>query len=205
LESDRPKLDAVLSDTTIYSILRARIHSINDKTLAEHFNQSEPSGEFTREFNITTNKLNLPTLKGEMTLDRDEISVDADFAKRLGIDIGDRIEFQLSGKKIPLTVVNIRKSIREGFQPFFYFSFQEEAFKNAPKTYFLSTYTKDTEAWKKLILKNSGPHVTFIDIESILKIARDISSQVLSVIGLFFLAISIFFLFAIIALFGQMR
>jgi predicted lysophospholipase L1 biosynthesis ABC-type transport system permease subunit len=56
-----------------------------------------------------------------------------------------------------------------------------------------------------MILSNSGPHVTFIDIESILKIVRDVSVKILSVIGLFLLVISIFFVFAIVALFGQMK
>lgn len=113
LESDRKKLETVLSDTTIYSILRARINLINNKTLSEHLKQKQPSGEFSREFNITTNDLGLPILEGQARLARDEISVDADFAKRIGIGMGDVIEFNLSGKKIPLRVANIRKSIRE--------------------------------------------------------------------------------------------
>ncbi len=79
-------------------------------------------------------------------------------------------------------VANIRESVREGFRPFFYFSFDPDEFKNAPRTYFVAEYASDTEAWKKTILENSGPHVTFIDIESVLKIVRDISGKVLSVI-----------------------
>lgn len=96
--------------------------------------------------------------------------------------MGDKITFLLSGREITLTVANIRESIREGFRPFFYFSFDREEFKNAPRTYFIAEYATDTEAWKKAILENSGPHVTFIDIESVLKIVRDISGKVLSVI-----------------------
>ncbi len=98
------------------------------------------------------------------------------------MDIGDRIEFLLSGKSITLTIANIRESTRQGFRPFFYFSFDPIAFEKAPKTYFISTYTDDKESWKQLILKNSGPHVTFIDVENILSIVRDISGKILSVI-----------------------
>ena len=43
-----------------------------------------------------------------------------------------------------------------------------------------------------MILGASGPHVTFIDIENILTIARTIATKILSVISLFFGAISIF-------------
>ncbi len=121
------------------------------------------------------------------------------------MDIGDRIDFLLSGKKISLTVASIRESSRQGFRPFFYFSFDPEAFRNAPKTYFASAYTPDSESWKKTILENSGPHVTFVDIENILAVVRDISSKILAVIGLFLVFISVFALFAIVSFFSRMR
>lgn len=47
--------------------------------------------------------------------------------------------------------------------------------------------------------------MTFIDIENLLTIIRDISGKILSVITLFLGFISIFALFAIVALFGEMR
>lgn len=108
--------------------------------------------------------------------------MDDDFATRLGVGIGDRITFLLSGREVTLTIANIRESVREGFRPFFYFSFDPVEFANAPRTYFVAEYASDTEVWKRQILAASGPHVTFVDIESILAIVRDISTKVLSVI-----------------------
>ena len=134
----------------------------------------------------------------------DEVSIDDEFASRLGVEIGDTIEFLLSGKSITLTITNIRESTRQGFRPFFYFSFDPVAFRTAPKTYFVSTYTTDSEAWKRLILANSGPHVTFVDVENILSIVRDISGKILSVIGLFLAVVSLFALFAIVSFFSRM-
>lgn len=63
LEADKQKLEKILPETTLYSIIRARISSINNKTLSEHLNQENPSGELSREFNITTNNLNIPIIK----------------------------------------------------------------------------------------------------------------------------------------------
>jgi putative ABC transport system permease protein len=139
----------------MYSILRARISKINSKTLAEHLGTPKPTGEFTREFNITTSPLTNPIIRGKETLEKDDVSVDSDFADRLGVDLGDRIEFLLSGKSVSLIVANIRESRREGFAPFFYFSFDPDAFRTAPKTYFVSAYASDTEEWKQGILANS--------------------------------------------------
>ncbi len=206
LPSDQEKIETYLSGSgEMYSVLRARIRSINNQSLKEHLGASKPIGEFTREFNITTSPLQNEILEGKSILASDEVSIDHDFMERLGVWVGDTIEFLLSGKSISLKIANIRKSERVGFRPFFYFSFNPETFRSAPKTYFATAYASDTTAWKKWILANSWPHVTFIDIENILVIVRDISTKILLVISLFLFIVSIFSLFAIITLFGQLE
>lgn len=47
--------------------------------------------------------------------------------------------------------------------------------------------------------------MTFVDVESILSIVRDISGKILSVIGLFLAVVSLFALFAIVSFFSRMR
>lgn len=205
LPADREKIEKYLSGSgEMYSVLRARIRSVNGRSLVEHLGTPNPTGEFTREFNITTTPLDNEILEWKMTIAKDEVSIDHDFADRLGVWVGDQIEFLLSGKSISLTIANIRKSERVGFRPFFYFSFDPEAFRSAPQTYFATAYVSDIITWKQWILANSWPHVTFVDIENILVIVRDISAKVFSVISLFLFTISLFSLFAIIALFGQL-
>lgn len=55
LEQDKESIDTVIgSGALMYDILRARIARINGNTLEEHFDVERASGEFTREFNITT-------------------------------------------------------------------------------------------------------------------------------------------------------
>ena len=206
LQKDTESIKKVIgTGALMFDILRARIESINDHSLAEHLGQDRPSPEFTREFNITTSPLENRVLRWKEHIGKWEVSVDDDFARRLGVTLGDTIKFLLSWKEVSLTVANIRESHREGFRPFFYFSFDPVEFKNAPHTYFVAEYTSDIEQWKKGILAASGPHVTFIDIESILKIVRDISTKVLSVISLFFIVVLFFAIGAIIAFFNRMR
>jgi putative ABC transport system permease protein len=206
LESDREKVEAVIgSGTLMYDILRARIDRVNGRTLAEHLGEERPSGEFTREFNITTTPLENKIIRWKSTFGKWEVSMDDEFASRLGVDVGDTVTFLLSGREITLTIANIRESIREGFRPFFYFSLDPVEFANAPRTYFVAEYASDTEVWKREILAASGPHVTFIDIESILAIVRDISAKVLSVIWLFGAVVFLFAVGAIIAFFTRMR
>ena len=54
----REKIEKYLSGSgEMYSVLRARIRSVNGRSLVEHLGTPNPTGEFTREFNITTTPL----------------------------------------------------------------------------------------------------------------------------------------------------
>lgn len=69
LESDRAKVEKVIgSGALMYDILRARIVGVNGKTLSEYLGEERPSGEFTREFNITTTKLENQIIRGKETI-----------------------------------------------------------------------------------------------------------------------------------------
>lgn len=205
LESDRPKVEQTFSGIPLYSIMRARISSINGVPLGEFLGSWRMSGEFTREFNITTSPLSDTILEGNARLSDTDVSVDRDFASRLWVKRGDEIEFLLSWKRFRMNVSNIRASERMWFQPFFYFQFSEKAFALAPKTYFLSTYSSDVEGWKKRVLAQTGPHVTFVDVEEILSIIRDIGGKVLSLIALFFTIVGIFAVGAIHSFFARLE
>ncbi len=62
------------------------------------------------------------------------------------MDVGDAIEFSVSGRKFSLQVSGIRARKSSGFAPFFYFQVSPDAFSGAPKTYFLARNSPDIEA-----------------------------------------------------------
>ncbi len=66
LEGDVEKVRSTLGESALmYDIIRARIMKINGKTLESHFDTDRVSGEFTREFNVTTTPLENDILKGK--------------------------------------------------------------------------------------------------------------------------------------------
>lgn len=69
---------------------------INGESLALHLGVENPSREFTREFNMTTTPLDTQIIRGKSHLDTDEVSLDEDFSKQIGLDIGDRVTFLIS-------------------------------------------------------------------------------------------------------------
>lgn len=60
---------------------------MNGQSLAEHLGTPKPTGEFTREYNITTSPLENRIIRGKAVIAPDEVSMDSDFAGRLGVDI----------------------------------------------------------------------------------------------------------------------
>jgi len=55
-DEDVDKIDEQYKDNA-FSIILARITSINDVSLADHVGERQMSGRFSREFNITDNSL----------------------------------------------------------------------------------------------------------------------------------------------------
>lgn len=78
-----------------YSIIRARISKINGKTLSEHL-EGNPSRQFTREFNVTSSSLPEAVIRGEnRPVSVGEVSLDDEFSRQLGVNVGDRITFSV--------------------------------------------------------------------------------------------------------------
>lgn len=126
LPRDYEVLSTWVPKADFYSTLRARIVRINDALLVDHLGGGEVSGEFTREFNITDMSTDNAIVSGRsVTPGSREVTIDQEFSKRIGIQVGDSIEFGISGRNFQFQVVGIRESKRSGIAPFFYFQIPE--------------------------------------------------------------------------------
>lgn len=184
-----------------FSIFRGRIKSINDLPLKE-FLKNNPTGRFSREFNITDNPLeNVSILRGK-ELKSGMVSVDDNFADDLWIDLWDRVTFQIFWLEKELEVVNIRQSEDFAINPFFYFQVYPGDFENFPKQYFLSERVEIEKIpeIKQYFYDVSGWTVQFIEVDKILVELKEISQKVLGVIQVLFVYISAFSLLAIIVI-----
>ena len=121
LPKDFDQLSNWIAPEEFYSTMRARIVTINGISLSEHLKTTEVSREFSREFSITDTLTNDRTISGKSVSSGKEVSVDQDFAQRLGLQLQDTIEFSLAGRNFEFRVVGIRESKRSGTSPFFYF------------------------------------------------------------------------------------
>jgi len=105
-----------------------------------------------------------------------EISLERRFAERLGIHVGDLLEFDVQGIPVQGKVINFRKVRWTSFQPNFFILFQPGVLDEAPKTY-IAAVPKLTLN-RKIALQNGivarFPNVSMIDVS-------DLASKILEV------------------------
>lgn len=110
-----------------------------------------------------------------------EVSLEYRYAGRLGIKVGDTIQFDVQGVEVDGQVVNLRKVKWTSFQPNFFVSLQNGVLNDAPKT-FITALPKMSEIQKdnlQLKLAKMFPNVSIIDVQrtvnEVLKIADQMS------------------------------
>lgn len=119
-----------------------------------------------------------------MTYDRNasvpaEISVEHKYAESLGVDLGDRMEIEVSGVPIEAEVVNVRRVKWTTFQPNFFVQMQPGVLEAAPKT-FIGTLN-DLEPREKEVIQDllvrKFPTISILDVERTGRKILEIVSQ----------------------------
>ena len=114
-----------------------------------------------------------------------EVSLEIRFAKRLKINLGDTMTFDIQGVEIEGKVVSFRKVKWTSFHPNFFVMFQAGVLDDAPKTYIASIAGLNFE--KKVLLQNSlvdkFPNISIIDITQTIKRLLGLIDQMTSAIN----------------------
>lgn len=182
---DITPIKALDPNARLYDTILWRISTIDNLSLTDHLNKiKQEPGEFTREFNITTRPLdNSPIISGT-PLTTGGVSLDQDFAKRLGVWVGTRMSLFIQWRSFDLTVTSLRKSIRTGAEPFFFLQLDANEFAQAPKSWFWITRQPQDQLpqFKQIALNDIGTHLSFIDITDIINLVSDISNKIITII-----------------------
>ncbi|MDB4257365.1 FtsX-like permease family protein [Arcobacteraceae bacterium] len=97
-----------------------------------------------------------------------EVSIEQRYANRRGMQLGDRITFDILGIQLEAIVVNIRSVKWTEFVPNFFLILQEGALEDVPKTILATISRGDYDAEKMLIkLSNHFPSLTVVDVKSL--------------------------------------
>lgn len=175
-------------ELTLFPNVGARIVTIDgrdiQKAIAE--GDEEVDRELGREYNLTyrTELLDSEVVSDGVWLSgkRGEVSVDQEFAERVGIAFGSNITFSIQGVLVDTTVTSIRASETRSGLPFFFFVFNPQDLEMYPATYFGYAYYADEE--KDALIRYIGEtfaNVSVIDTESVAQFVISIT-QALAVI-----------------------
>ena len=172
-----------VSGSQLYPIIRGRLTHINDVPVRQAVSkEQENHNALNRELNMTWSAMlpeNNQLVAGQWwTPDSTEgLSVEADIAENLSIDMGDRLTFMVSGQPFTQTVTSIRTVQWESFRPNFYMIFPQPVLQGMPATWLNSFYM---EAQDKLLLNDliaQFPTITLLDLDAVISQVQKMLTQ----------------------------
>ncbi len=166
------------ADTRLTPLVRSRLSALNGQPIRrENYEEREHGWYFTREYVLTFQK-ELPKdnimTKGQWwdggaSSGEPRVSVEEEAARRLGLDLGSTVEFDIQGAKVSGRVASIRKVEWGNMSTNFYFIFEPGALDGAPLTYVATARVDATEEVPlQRAVVAAFPNVSAINIRAVL-------------------------------------
>lgn len=105
------------------------------------------------------------------------VSVERELAARLGLELGNKIEFVTSRGTLEATITSIRDVDWESFAPNFYFMFAPGALASEDITWLTGFWLPPADAARIGELLGELPHLTVLDLAALIARAQDIAAQ----------------------------
>ncbi|MEH0082348.1 FtsX-like permease family protein [Vibrio antiquarius] len=167
-----------------YPIIRGRLTEINGHNVKEIEYEGEGSDAIRRELNLTWGD-SLPeyndVLAGEWT-NKGSVSVEADVANDLGIELGDKLRFVINSQNYDAVVDTIRYVEWRDMKPNFYFIFSSDVMANLPGSYLISYRIDEGNEALLTSMSRSHPTVSVLDIRTMGEKIQDLIQQIVSAI-----------------------
>lgn len=175
LERLKSKAEVLGGDLGFLSpMILARFTSANGKPIEKEPLSTFPVRITWREAPIASERIVdgavLPRRFDEKTQARPLISLEARFAERNGLRIGDRLLFDVQGVPIEGEVHNLRRVRWTDFNPNFFISFQAGVLEDAPKTWLANLRLRDqaTRAGAQATIVREFPDLSILDVGQVL-------------------------------------
>ncbi|SFC19354.1 putative ABC transport system permease protein [Marinospirillum celere] len=177
-----------LEHSQLYPILRGRLTQINGEDAESQVPAaSRNDNTLRRELNLTWSE-QLPEgnrvesghwWQDEVVVPEGvlPISVESGMALRLGLDLGDRLSFNLAGSRVETEIASVRDVNWESFNPNFYVIFPPQVLENHPHTFLASFAMPEDEGSFMRAISRQFPGVAFLDVRAILAQAEGILRQ----------------------------
>lgn len=195
-----------LPDPVLHPMLRARLISIEGKPVEPARYPDERTQRLAaREFNLSwgDTQRNNSQIRAGRPLDEaaNEFSVESDIARRLGIHLGDVLEFDIGGTRYRAPVTSLRQVNWDSFRVNFFVVGTQKLLGHEEGSLITSFYLPPDKHKVAYLLTQAMPNLTVIDVEAILKEVRQViyqASQALQLVFIFCIAAGLVVLLALI-------
>lgn len=169
---------------TLYPMVRGRLTQINGEPVREVVSKESDVGALNRELNLTWMS-DLPEdnriVAGEWfdPGQTEGVSVEAELAEKLGVDVGDSLGFTIGSDTISEPVTSIRTVQWSSLKPNFYMAFPPGgALDGMPATWITSFYLESDEKSDLNEFARQFPTISVLEIDHIIERIQDIVRQV---------------------------
>jgi putative ABC transport system permease protein len=174
-----------LPPTELVPLVRARLTAINDVPVGEiRFEGERAQGFVEREANLTwasklrdDNRLVSGTWWSEGDGGGARVSVEQEYAERLGLKLGDTVTYDVAGEPVGATVTSLRDVRWDSFQPNFFMVFSPGVLDDVTGTLITSVHVRPEQRPALVDLVRQFPEVTIIDIAALLSQVRDVMDK----------------------------
>ncbi len=202
-------------DTRFYPMVRGRLVALNGREIeAEDFDADRARQLTQREFNLSVAER--PQADNRVSAGRwwsgndppPQFSVEEGVAEELGIELGDRLTFEIAGIRTGAEVTSLREVRWDTFNVNFFVIGSPPTLEDLPATWITSFPLPDDRSTVLTELIREYPSVTAFDVGAILRTIRAIVDQgtrVVELMALLTLAAGILVLLAALQITGEER
>jgi putative ABC transport system permease protein len=115
-----------------------------------------------------------------------ELSVESGFAESLGWALGDRVAFDIAGRRIEGRITSLREVDWESFRPNFFVLFSPGALEGYPASWITAVSVPQGDTAFTRALVQRYPNVSVIDVDAVLAQVRSTADQVSTVVEVVF-------------------
>ncbi|MFA5496477.1 MAG: FtsX-like permease family protein [Porticoccaceae bacterium] len=160
----------------LYPVVLARLTAANGEPLA-----ASSETDTHRELNLTWAS-SLPAdnevIAGTWPPRDDGVSIEAEYAERLGVGLGDQLQFNGGGREFTATITSLRSVVWESFSPNFFLVFSAAHLSDMPATYLTSFHLDGDDNTLLRSLIETFPATTLIEVDAIIARLELVLSQV---------------------------
>jgi len=173
-----------------YPMFRGRLVAINGKAVeASDYADDRAQRLVEREFNLSNSAEQPPhnlVVAGRWTPgEADAISVEDGLAKTLGLQLGDRLRFDMGGVQSEARITSLRKVDWGSLHANFFVMYPVDAMQDVAITYLAAYRAPDTRGWDNQLVRRF-PNVTNVDMGATLVQIQGVLNQVVRAVEFLF-------------------